>query len=278
MPRLLDRVYRSLGTGFFFAALFGGGAVIATLIFPIVNLTTREARVRRDRKQYLIHLLFRSYIGAMRLARLASFDFQGRERLRDAPGRMLVANHPSLLDVVMLMALIPRSQCIVKQSLWDSPYLGRLVRGVGYISNALPSDRLLRACRESVEEGKCLIIFPEGTRSTPGEPMQLQRGFANIALLLGIDIQLATITCTPPTLLKGLKWYAIPPQRPVFCVRVGEMLSVRHMLDVDERPLAARKLVRKIKAYFESELANGRTGSAHQETDRREFEARGHKA
>lgn len=258
----LDRTYRTLGTGFFFAALFGGGAAIAAIAFPIIGLTTREAGRRRERKQYLIHLLFRTYIGAMRLMRLASFDFRGLERLHDAPGRMLIANHPSLLDVVILMALIPRAQCIVKQSLWDNPYLGRLVRGAGYISNALPSEQLLAACRESIEQGACLIIFPEGTRTTPGEPMRLQRGFANIALLLGIEIQLVTITCTPATLLKDQPWYAIPPRRPVFCVDVGEMISVRHMLESHERPLAARKLVRMVAAYYESKLANGRVGSA----------------
>jgi 1-acyl-sn-glycerol-3-phosphate acyltransferase len=252
-----DRLYRLLATGFFFAALFGGGAVVAALTFPIVGLATRDARLQRERNQHIIHLLFRTYIGAMRFMRLASFDFKGLERLRDAPGRMVIANHPSLLDVVILMALIPRAQCIVKQSLWESPYLGRLVRGTGYISNALPSEQLLEACRQSIEDEACLIIFPEGTRTTPGEPMQLHRGFANIALLLGVDIQPITITCTPPTLLKGQKWYAIPSYRPMFCVDVGEMISVGHMLNDHERPLAARKLVRMIKAYYEGKLADG---------------------
>lgn len=253
----LDRLYRALATGFFFAALFGGGAVIAAVAFPLIGLTAQEPRLRRERRQYLIHLLFRTYLASIRWARLASFDFTGLEKLRDAPGRMLIANHPSLLDVVMLMALVPRAQCVVKQSLWESPYLGRLVKGVGYISNALPSDQLLAACRESIDQGACLIIFPEGTRTTPGEPIQLQRGFANIALLLGLDIQLVTITCTPPTLLKGQKWYAVPPRRPVFCVDVGEMISVKHMLDDHERPLAARKLVRMVTASYREKLANG---------------------
>lgn len=258
----LDRLYRTLATGLFFAALFGGGAAIAAIAFPLIGLVTPDARQRRERRQYLIHLLFRTYIAGIRRAGLATFDFRGLEKLRDAPGRMLIANHPSLLDVVLLMALVPRAQCVVKQSLWDSPYLGRLVRGVGYISNALPSEQLLAACRDSIDGGACLIIFPEGTRTTPDEPMQLQRGFANIALLLGLDIQLVTITCTPPTLLKDQKWYAVPPRRPVFCVDVGEMLSVKHMLDDHERPLAARKLVRMVTNFYEDKLANGRVGSA----------------
>ncbi|TCR64036.1 lysophospholipid acyltransferase family protein [Bosea sp. BK604] len=253
----LARIYRTLGTGFFFAILFGGGAVIATIAFPIVSLTTRNTERRWARKQYIIHLLFRFYIGLMRFMRLAFFEFRGLEKLRDAPGKLVIANHPSLLDVVLLMSLIPRAQCIVKQELWESPYLGRLVRGAGYISNALPSEQLLAACRQAIELDACLIVFPEGTRSTPGAPIQLQRGFANIALLLGLDIQLVTITCTPPTLLKGQKWYEIPARRPVFCVDVGQVISVAHLLNDHARPLAARKLVRTVAAYYEDRLANG---------------------
>lgn len=253
----LARIYRTLGTGFFFAILFGGGAVIATLAFPIVGLTTRDTKRRWARNQYIIHLLFRFYIGLMRFMRLAFFEFRGLETLRDAPGKLVIANHPSLLDVVLLMSLIPRAQCIVKQELWESPYLGQLVRGAGYISNALPSEQLLAACRQAIEQDACLIVFPEGTRSTPGEPIHLQRGFANIALLLGLDIQLVTITCTPPTLLKGQKWYEIPARRPVFCVDVGQVISVAHLLNDHARPLAARKLVRTVAAYYEDRLANG---------------------
>nr|WP_282189075.1 lysophospholipid acyltransferase family protein [Azospirillum sp. SYSU D00513] len=189
--------------------------------------------------------------------RIIDLEVEGAERLRAGSGRMVVANHPTLLDVVLLMALLPRAQCIVKKELWDSPYLGGTVRGAGYIRNDLEPEALLEACRAAMAEGNDLIIFPEGTRTVPGEPMRFRRGFANVATFLEAQIQLVTITCQPLTLIKGEKWWQIPPRRPLFRVVVGDCLDVRDQLGCEYRSLAARKLVRSLEEYYVEKLSHG---------------------
>jgi 1-acyl-sn-glycerol-3-phosphate acyltransferase len=233
------------GTGVAFAALFGGGALLALTTFPIVHLTTPPGHRRRERNQVLIHLLFRFYVRMLQFLRLIDLEVSGAEKLKDGAGRLIVANHPSLLDVVLLMALVRRAQCIVKKELWESRYLGRLVRGAGYIRNDLE------------HEGNSLIIFPEGTRSVPREPMHLRRGFANIATLLQARIQLVTITCEPPTLVKGEDWWIIPPRRPLFRVEIGDCLDAASSLDGKYRSLAVRKLVRRVEDYYAERLSGG---------------------
>lgn len=257
MGRRLDYLRRLICTGIAFAALFGGGAIVALTAFPLVNVLTPEGPQRRERNRRLIHLLFRGYIRTLRWLGVIEVTVEGAERLRAASGGMIVANHPTLLDVVLLMALVPRSQCIVKGALWDSPYLGRLVRGTGFIRNDLEPEALLEACRDSLARGDSLIVFPEGTRTTPGEPMRLRRGFANIATMLEADIQLVTITCTPLTLVKGEPWWAIPPRRPRFHVQVGDRLDARQWIGYEYRSLAARKLVRQLEDYYMECSVNG---------------------
>lgn len=253
----LNYIWRLAGTGIAFAALFGGGALLALTTFPIVHLTTPSGRRRRERNQLLIHILFRAYVGMLQFLRLIDLQVSGAERLKDGPGRLIVANHPSLLDVVLLMALIRRAQCVVKKELWESPYLGRLVRGAGYIRNDLELDDMLAACRTALADGNSLIIFPEGTRSVPREPMHLHRGFANIATLLQARIQLVTITCEPPTLVKGENWWIIPPRRPLFRVEVGDCLDAGSTVDGKYRSLAVRKLVRRVEEYYAERLSGG---------------------
>jgi 1-acyl-sn-glycerol-3-phosphate acyltransferase len=253
----LGYLWRLAGTGIAFAALFGGGALIALTIFPIVHLTTPPGNQRRERNQFLIHLLFRLYVMMLRLLRLIDLEVSGAERLRDGAGRLIVANHPSLLDVVLLMALVRRTQCVVKKELWESRYLGRLVRGAGYIRNDLELDAMLTACRNALAEGNSLIIFPEGTRSMPRQAMQLRRGFANIATLLQAQIQLVTITCDPPTLVKGENWWTIPHRRPLFRVEVGDCLDAASSPDCKYRSLAVRKLVRRVEDYYSERLSGG---------------------
>lgn len=258
MLELLDRLWRRAATGFAFAFLFGGGLILTLTAFPLVALLRRPGEGRRRWCQYVIHAMFRFYIRMLLVLRVIDLEMEGAERLREGRGRLVVSNHPTLLDVVLLMSLMPRAQCIVKKELWTSPWLGGVMRNAGYIRNDLEPEALLEACRASLEVGDSLIIFPEGTRTVPGEPVRFRRGFANVATLLEAEIQLVTITCSPPTLIKGEKWWMIPPRRPLFRVRVGDCLDVKGMLGYQYRSLAARKLVRSLEEYFAERLADGR--------------------
>jgi 1-acyl-sn-glycerol-3-phosphate acyltransferase len=253
----LDKAWRIVGTGFAFACLFGGAALLSLIAFSIVHLVTPQGPLRRQRKQHLIHLAFRAYVRMLQTQGLLNLQVVGQEKLGDGIPRLVVANHPSLLDVVFLMSLVPRAQCVVKKELWSSPYLGGLVRSVGYIRNDLDAEALIAECGRALAQGNSLIIFPEGTRTTPGKPRQFLRGFANIATLLGAEIQLVSITCDPPTLIKGEKWWMIPPRRPVFRIHVGERIDTKGWLGCAQRPLAARKLVRQLDAYYEAQLGHG---------------------
>jgi 1-acyl-sn-glycerol-3-phosphate acyltransferase len=249
--------WRLAGTGLAFAFLFGGGALLALTAFPIVHMVTPPGSLRRERNQFLIYILFRLYVSMLQVLRLIDLEVRGEEKLHDGTGRLIVANHPSLLDVVLLMSQVRRAQCIVKKELWESPYLGRLVRNAGYIRNDLELEPMLTACRTALSEGNGLIIFPEGTRSVPGKPMHLHRGFANIATLLQARIQLVTITCEPRTLVKGVNWWIIPPRRPLFRVEVGECLDAAGGPGDQYRSIAVRKLVRRVEDYYSERLSGG---------------------
>jgi 1-acyl-sn-glycerol-3-phosphate acyltransferase len=255
--RGLDYFWRLGGTGLAFAILFGGGALLALAIFPLIHLVTPLGPRRRERNQFLIYLSFRFYVAMLRGLRLIDLELEGKAKLQHEAPRLIVANHPTLLDVVLLMSLVRRAQCVVKKELWQNRYLGGVVRGAGYIRNDLDMGQMLSACRTALSDGNCLIIFPEGTRSIPREPMHLRRGFANIATLLQARIQLVTITCEPPTLVKGDSWWIIPPQRPLFRVEAGDCLDAAGLLDGNHRSVAVRQLVRRVEDYYSERLRGG---------------------
>lgn len=251
----LEYIWRQIGTGCAFLLLFGGGAVLALTLFPALQLGARDRRATRV--QGVIHLLFRFYVRMLCVLRIIDLAVEGGEKLSAGGGRLIIANHPTLLDVVLLMTLVPRAQCIVKAELWGSRYLGGVMRSAGYIRNDLPAEHLLAECRVALNQGRNLIIFPEGTRSMPGAPLRFRRGFANIATHLGAELQLVAITCTPPTLLKGDKWWMIPPQRPRFSISVDKSVRVSQWAGPEHRSLATRKLVRQLEEYYTERLANG---------------------
>ena len=70
----------------------------------------------------------------MRVLGILTYRVEGAERLRE-PGRLIVANHPTLLDVVLLVSQMPEVDCIVKRGLWRNPFLRWPVSWAGYLPN-----------------------------------------------------------------------------------------------------------------------------------------------
>ena len=260
MIERLDKFWRGFGTGLFLALIGVVGSLMALTLFPLLSLVSPNRVVRQRRFQYSLKLAFKLYCAGIRLLGTSDIELIGAEKLKDLRGVLVVANHPSLLDVVLIMSAIPRAQCIVKGALFRHPFFRFTVRGADYIRNDLEPEALLAACKATLAAGNNLIVFPEGTRTTLGQPLKLTRGFANIATLAEADIQLVTLTCDPPILHKGGVWWRVPARRPRFVMEVGERLDIQHFLRYRSRPLAARKLVAFIDDYFTEKLADDRPG------------------
>jgi 1-acyl-sn-glycerol-3-phosphate acyltransferase len=257
---LLSRVnylWRLAATGLAFVVMGVGGIVLALGIVPLATLATRDRRIRARRAQRIIRDSFRLYLLMLRGLGVIRLEVVGAENLATCQGHLIVANHPTLLDVVLIMALVPNAQCVVKHQLWRNPFLGPIVRTAGYIRNDGNAETFIGACRGALAAGGNLIIFPEGTRSVPGQRLRFQRGFAHIATLTGANLQLIAITCRPITLVKGQPWYIIPDHPPTFRVEIDQRLEMTPFLAAGARALGVRKLVSHLESYYGGKLKHG---------------------
>ncbi len=245
------RLWRIPATGFAFAALGLGGLALAVFCFPLLRGLARDELTARRRIQRAISLVFQGYLLMLRALGLITLAVDGRDAIRTCRGKLVVANHPTLLDVVLLMALVRNAQCVVKHQLWANWFLGPVVRAAGYIRNDIEGEAFVAACRQALAEGSNLIIFPEGTRSVPGQPLRLQRGFANIALLVPADMQVLRVQCRPITLVKGEPWWRVPERRANFRVTAGELLPVAPFLACGPRAIGARRLTSHLQEYWD---------------------------
>ena len=244
-----DRTWRLFATGFAFAAMFLGAVPLALIVIPVATLLSRDP-VRRRRAQAMVRGAFRGYLWMLRALRVIRLEVAGAERLAACRGRLVIANHPTLLDVVILMALVPNAQCVVKHQLFRHPLMRHIVRAAGYLPNDLAPEEMIARCVASLTSGDNLIIFPEGTRSPSGGLLPLQRGFAHVSTLAGCEIQPVRIGCEPPMLLRGDSWHRIPPVMPIFRVEVAPAVAVGPFLAGVERPLAARRLVSHFERWY----------------------------
>jgi 1-acyl-sn-glycerol-3-phosphate acyltransferase len=249
-------LWRLWWTAIAFAVLGVGGFVLAMTVIPLATWFVRDAQTRSRRAQSIIRESFRLYLAMLRAVGVLRLEIVGGERLPACRGRLIVANHPTLIDIVILMALIPEAKCVVKAQLFRNPLLREAVRAAGYIRNDDEPEALIEKCRETLSAGNNLIVFPEGTRSIPDQPLHFQRGFAHIAMLSGAILQPITITCEPVTLIKGEPFYKIPDSRPNFRIEVADEIDPRPFLGADSRTLGARKLVAYLEADYCARLSH----------------------
>lgn len=262
MKTRINYIWRLFATGFCFAT-FGLGALgLALVVFPLIRLFSSTNRTVHAR--LAIHLSFRSFLWLMQAIGVLDLKVQHADRLKAFHCGLVIANHPTLIDVVALIALMPNANCIVKRALWNNPFVGLAVRAAGYISND-DSEQLINACAQGLTPGNPLIIFPEGTRSVPGLPLRFKRGTAHIALHADSPILPVIITCTPPTLTKGEKWYTIPRTKAHLFIEVREQIQISNVIQQNQHSVTARQLTSAFQQYFtEAISSHGSTSTGHQ--------------
>jgi 1-acyl-sn-glycerol-3-phosphate acyltransferase len=249
----LNYAWRLAATGFCFFVFSAGGLALSLFYFPVLLLTPRRERAQHARR--MIRQSFRLFLWIMEALGIMRLELIGGDKLRGCGGMLVLANHPTLIDVVALLSVLPTASCVVKQALWRNPFLGGVVRAADYISNA-EGDSLVDECVRHLQDGHALVIFPEGTRSQPGKPIHFLRGASFIALKSGAPILPVLIDCSPPTLTKREKWYQIPPRRFHLRIEVLDTLDARQWVASSEAsPLVARHLTRGLEGFFAKELS-----------------------
>lgn len=244
-------LWRLLMTGLSFV-LFGIGAVVVgVVLLPLVRIVPSSRDRKRTRARAVMRSALRLFVGVMHRLGLMTYEFRGRERL-GRPGQLILANHPSLIDVVFLLAFVPDAGCVVKGGLWGNPLTRGAVTLAEFIRNDSTADMISTAA-SALRAGQPLIFFPEGTRTRPRQPMVFHRSGANIALRGAASVTPVYIRVEPTTLTKAEPWYRIPARRPRFTLVVGDDVEIQAWRAAP-LPLASRELNERLQAQFEAEL------------------------
>lgn len=123
--------------------------------------------------------------------------FEGLTNLPARGGALVVANHISHLDPIFTGLLVHRARRVprflAKHSLWSAPVLGWALAGSGQIPvyrDSIDAQRSLRAATSALDDGKVVVIYPEGTitRDPDGWPMRARTGVARLALASEVPV------------------------------------------------------------------------------------------
>ncbi len=204
--------------------------------------------------------MFRGFVYMLTWTGIIKVSSENIERLASAKGRVVIANHPTLIDIVVLISLMPNSTCIVKQGVWRNPFMRGVIACAGYIPNR-DVELLLEDCKHVLKNGTNLIIFPEGTRTALGSSINgFTRGAANIAIRTKTDILPVVLRTNASGLSKQEAWYEIPRRTIGMQVEVGETIDhTRYDGIAGGNAKIARQITRDLEDYFKMNLKNDKT-------------------
>lgn len=189
---------RSVLTVLCFAGFGVGGFAIGVLLFPLAAVFGgKRAKVKLLRASWIFFEFVMRSLGLIKVRRVNVNP--------DRRGSVIVANHPTLIDIVLLIASYKNSVCVVKEALARNfflrPIISQMLINLGSGGKEVVDDSV-----KAIKEGYNVIIFPEGTRSDASN-LKIHTGAARIALKANCEILPVKIACEPLILGKTQKWY-----------------------------------------------------------------------
>jgi len=221
-PGLLWRTYE------FLAMLLGLGALalicLLWLPFALLLLPLLPRRFGQRLGRFAVRNGFRVYLAFLESVCACRFDLRELDQLRDAGPLIVVANHPSLLDAVMILSRLPNAVCVMKAALLDNILFGAAARLARYIRNDAPLKMIIDA-REELQAGAQLVIFPEGSRTLAFPLDSCMPTAGLIAQRAGVPVQALLIEFSTPYLGKAWPLFR-RPQLPLHCrIRLGQRFA-----------------------------------------------------
>ncbi len=231
----------------FFITLIGIGSLpLAFAVFPILRIFVHPKKKFKKISRYIISYSFRLCIFFMKMAGYVKIFCDDFKVLKSMKNKLIVMNHPSTLDYVILSSLMPGADCVVGKQ-YQKSFVGGVISS-SLIVNDPDFESLEEKCMESMSTGTCLMIFPEGTRTPREGRNPYKKGAARVAKYCNVDIQ--------PLLIAGSDKYGLQKHNPFFSFNTIEPLiydiKILDEIHIDDYKnfsdaVSAKRLTDKIK-------------------------------
>jgi 1-acyl-sn-glycerol-3-phosphate acyltransferase len=175
-----------LRSALFNAAFFAFTAVMAVAALPTLALPPRFART-------MVRAWARGVLGLLRGLAGIRLRVTGAEYLPPGGAAIIAAKHQSAFDTIVWLVLLDRPAYVLKRELLRVPAWGWIAAHCGHLpvdrgAGAAALRRMVREAMAALAGGAQVVIFPEGTRTAPGERVPYQPGVAALAAAAGPDV------------------------------------------------------------------------------------------
>jgi len=204
-----------------FSLFFFGSPILALTLFPLLRVTSRDRAHYRQRCTVLLHHGIRLILVSARAFGVVDYELGPLPPSVDrSKPYVLVSNHPTFVDMIVIMGWFRELTCVTKGS-WSKHWaLGRLLRSTYYLpgpgSDEPGSDDMLASMVSHLKAGFPLLVFPEGHRSRTDGLLRFRRGAVEAATAAGVPIVPMFLTIDRAYLTKDVPLWRPPKQAPTY--------------------------------------------------------------
>ena len=225
------RVLRSILSAAFFL-MFGTGGLLFSflLLFPVPKTYARR----------ILRALFRFFVWAGAKVGLFRIEISAddRRRLKSVSGAVVVSNHQTLIDAVILISLLGDSVCVTKEAVSRNPFMRVVARKILVVNDG--PIAVVRSAAHYLKEGINVVVFPEGTRTPADAPEHVfHRGSAHIAIQSSSPVELVSMDCDMNILAKGQPWWDVGDRTATYTVRCKGRIDAADFAKGEESPKEA---------------------------------------
>lgn len=182
------RVFFALVTGFMYLVF-----IITSIILYLLSLLVCLATCLFDRRLRALHLLSCFWASIYTwVCPLWTISIEGRKYIRKDKAYVMVCNHQSMLDILVIYRLFRHFKWVSKEELFSVPFVGwtlTLNHSIRVKRSSVKSQRhMLDECVHTLLDGSSVMIFPEGTRSVTGELRSFKEGAFHVVREARADI------------------------------------------------------------------------------------------
>ncbi|MBQ3641071.1 1-acyl-sn-glycerol-3-phosphate acyltransferase [bacterium] len=189
--------------------LFAFGALfINFFIFPFQK--------NNFQKYKMLNKSWKFYINLISWLKIIKVNVEEIDKIQNIKNSIIVSTHPSLLDVVVIMSLIPNTTCFVAEKLARNPFYKGIVNRLFIIEG---EENWTDKAVKKLNEGINVLIFPMGSRHKKNEHPRIHRGAASLAYMSKTDIEIINIEISNDFLQKNTPVYDTGAETTVYTIK-----------------------------------------------------------
>lgn len=173
--------------------IFGIGSLFVGLfVFPVINLFLKGKR-KKFAYSSVIHYSWMIFLKLLIISGALKIKIDDIEKIKNISQSIIVSTHPSYIDVLIILAIIPKTTCFVAPKIAKNYFFKNIAKSMFLISGN-PIETVVQNAKNALDDGFNVLIFPMGTRHRKNEFPKIRKGASQIAIESKNDITALKLT------------------------------------------------------------------------------------